>query len=116
MNENICNNFFELLVIISKHIKEHNVAIQCYDNPQRLLVGWGCAQTNTAFVLKLNTIRLRKAFPTIPYISKDTIEILEKFICASDGRDKIASFINAISGRDNIFIGLENMIKLKAFW
>ena len=112
---NIYNNFYELLLEITEYIKNNNDSvIYTYGIPKQMLVGW--VIDDVAFMLKVNSIRLRKAFPPQDDISINTREIFTKLICTNDGRELIGKFINSVSQYDNVLLKLDKIHALQAFW
>lgn len=113
MTENSYDTLWELFEAISKHAKENKATIESKDDPKRLLIGWGCPETQAMFYIKLRLIRDRTAL-ILPLENEEVYNIIISSIIDSDGRKKIATMLNSEDSTLSIFAN--RVMKLKAFW
>lgn len=113
----IYNNFWDLMFDLTKCIKDNESYAYSCDQPKQLLFCWGVPRIvgdDQYFMLRLSTVRNRKAFPFIDNTVNEVTYILENLIRTSSGRKEIADILTKY--KNNYLFDLLRYLQLKCFW
>lgn len=113
MTETIHNTAWELFDAVMTHAKEHGSTIIRTDDPKRLLIGWGCPESDSYHYVRLASLKTRSGFQ-LPFEDEELYKWITECFRTQEGRDIITTALN--SDDDSVLSSFKRMLKLKAFW
>lgn len=114
MTETIHNTVWQLFKGVTNHAKEHNSIITRTDDPKRLLIGWGCIESDSFHYVKLSSLKNRISL-LLPFENEDMYKLIAESFRTQEGRNLITTVLNSAINSE-LRDSFERVLKLKVFW